>query len=144
MTRTLQYAWLVFCGATLGTCFRAALSFAHPTQPDSWPWATFVINLVVAFILGVLLETLAISGPDDGWRRTVRIAVGTGALGGFTTYSTFILEITQRMDFPVLATTYALVSLVLGVLAAGMGIVLAGSVRRMSPMESDGMEGVAS
>lgn len=120
--KAVQGAFLVFCGATLGTFLRAGVTLAHPAQPDSWPWTTFAINLIGAFVLGVLLESLAIAGTDDGRQRIIRLTFGTGVLGGFTTYSTYVLEITQRMDAPVLAVTYALVSMVLGVGAAGLGI----------------------
>ena len=51
------------------------------------PVATFGINVVGAFLLSVLLELLAKHGLDIGWSRRVRLGVGTGALGGFTTYS---------------------------------------------------------
>ena len=144
MTRTLRYALVVFCGAALGTFLRAAISFAHPTQPDSWPWATFAGNLVGAFILGVLLESLASSGPDDGWRRIARLNLGTGILGGFTTYSTYVLEITQRMEAPVLAISYALVSTLLGIFVAGTGVVLAGSVRWRHPLKPERTAGAHS
>jgi fluoride ion exporter CrcB/FEX len=51
------------------------------------PIATFGINVIGAFLLGVLLEFLADRSPDIGWSRRMRLAVGTGGLGGFTTYS---------------------------------------------------------
>ncbi|MFP3468335.1 fluoride efflux transporter FluC, partial [Leifsonia sp. SIMBA_070] len=49
----------------------------------------FAINLSGALILGWLLSALKMRGPDEGRRSTVRLFVGTGVLGGYTTYSTF-------------------------------------------------------
>ena len=64
-----------------------------PFEGAGWPWATFMINLAGAFILGALLEGLARSGGDTGWRQRVRLFAGTGFCGAFTTYSTLALEV---------------------------------------------------
>lgn len=50
-----------------------------------------MINVLGAFLLGLLLEGLARLGADAGARRIARLALGTGFLGAFTTYSTFAL-----------------------------------------------------
>lgn len=84
---------LIAGGGMLGTLIRYGLATAHSVQAGVWPWVTFWINIVGSAVLGALLDGLAATGPDDGWRRRVRLAVGTGLLGGFTTYSTFSVEI---------------------------------------------------
>lgn len=114
---------------------------AFPTVGTGWPWATFAINVSGAFVLGALLEFLALAGPDDGWRRTVRVFEGTGLCGAFTTYSTFALETTQLGDHgaPGVAIAYAVVSVVLGVLGAWAGIVVAGTAGRRRAVRRGGV-----
>jgi len=121
-----NWRWLVLIllGGAVGTSVRAWLEGAWPAQPGAWPWTTFWINIGGSLLLGLLLEGLAVSGPDAGWRRGVRLGVGTGVLGGFTTYSTFAVESVERLrdgSWPV-GATYALVSVVVGILAAGAGL----------------------
>ena len=72
----------------------------------------------------VLLGLLARLGDDSGWRRRVRLGLGTGVLGGYTTYSTFAVEVVERQrdSLLLLSTGYALASLVCGVLAAAIGL----------------------
>lgn len=81
-------------------------------------------------MLGVLLETLVRSGPDEGWRRRVRLGCGTGVLGGFTTYSTFVIEAERLLTggHVAIRAAYALVSVVVGIACALLGIAL---VRRL-------------
>lgn len=118
---------LVLLGGALGTTLRHYLGQAWPPEPGGWPWPTFAINVVGSFLLGLLLETLIRRGPDAGWQRAVKVGVGTGVLGGFTTYSTFILETDRLVAAGHLWTagTYAVASVVAGVLAALAGVVLA-------------------
>ncbi|AEI13505.1 fluoride efflux transporter FluC [Cellulomonas gilvus] len=121
---------LVFAGGALGTALRWVIEETW-ARPTGWPWATFVINVVGSFVLGALLERLARGGPDVGRRRAVRLACGTGVLGGFTTYSTFVLEVERLASDGELARAFAypVASVVLGVLAAGAGMTLARRAR---------------
>lgn len=57
---------------------RAAIEGAFPTSHGSWPWATFLINVVGSFFLGLMIEGLKRSGEDTGWRRNVRFTVALG------------------------------------------------------------------
>ena len=131
-TPLLALAGLVALGGAVGTTARALLEQAFAPAPGSWPWTTFWINLAGSFVLGALLETLLRSGPDAGWRRGVRLGCGTGVLGGFTTYSTFAVEVERLASggHIALGAAYALGSVVLGVAAAVGGIALAAAVRR--------------
>lgn len=115
---------LVFVGGVCGTWVRAELSNRFPVAADAWPWTTFWINVSGALVLGVLLGLLARLGDDSGWRRRVRLGLGTGVLGGYTTYSTFAVEVVERQrdSMLLLSTGYALASLVCGVLAAAIGL----------------------
>lgn len=127
--RLLGMAGMVAVGGGLGTLARWLLESAFAPEPGGWPWTTFWINLAGSLLLGVLLEWLVRGGPDRGPRRAVRLGVGTGLIGGFTTYSTFVLETVSlaQNGHPAVGVAYALVSIVLGVVAAGAGIGLAGA-----------------
>ncbi len=114
---------LVFLGGTFGTALRAALEGVAPASAHAIPWATLVINVVGSFALGLLLEVLVRTGIDSGWRRSVRLGLGTGVLGGFTTYSTFAVETVERLTLEahLIGLAYAAISVVLGVAAAAVG-----------------------
>lgn len=115
---------VVFLGGMVGTSVRALLEDAAPPAPGVLPWTTLAINVFGAFALGLLLEILVRTGDDVGWRRTARLGVGTGALGGFTTYSTFALEVATRLSprAAFVGLAYAASSVALGVAAAALGI----------------------
>ncbi len=83
---------LILAGGSLGTFARWWLEDRFGAPPGSWPWVTFWINLSGSFLLAALLDALAATGEDTGWRRYVRLGVGTGVMGGYTTYSTFAVE----------------------------------------------------
>lgn len=76
-------------GGAVGTALRAGLAHAVPAHPGQWPWATLTVNLVGAFVLPALLEFIAgLQHRFLAWR----LMLGTGLLGGFTTYSAFAVE----------------------------------------------------
>lgn len=118
---------VVFVGGCLGTLARYTTSMALPTIGDGWPVATLTVNLIGAFILGLLLQALINHGPDQGRRRLIRLGIGTGFLGGFTTYSTFAVESDLMISHSHIGTaiTYILASLVGGVLLSTLGIQVA-------------------
>lgn len=123
---------LIAAGGALGSVVRDRLGVAFPTPQGQWPWTIFWVNVTGAFVLGALLETLAVLGPDEGWRRRARLGVGTGVLGGYTTYSTFAVDTASlgRSDHLVLALGYALASIVLGFAAAYVATWAVGAAHR--------------
>ena len=123
---------LVVAGGAVGTTLRHLLESAFGAPAGTWPWTTFWINVTGALALGALLEALARLGPDEGWRRSARLGLGTGVLGGFTTYSTFMVEsaLLVRGAQPVLAVGYDLASVAVGFLAALVGTVVVGRAMR--------------
>ncbi|MDM7889536.1 CrcB family protein [Curtobacterium sp. RHCJP20] len=125
-----RYLGLVALGGAIGTGLRAALAAALPSV-DGISWTILAVNVVGAFCLGMLLETLAHAGPDTGRRRALRLFVGTGVLGGFTTYSTLADDTARLLDVGRwgAGSGYALLSVVLGLVAAAAGAWIAG-VRR--------------
>jgi CrcB protein len=106
----------VFVGGALGALLRALLGEALPVQDGTWPWPTFVANLVAAFALGYLATRLLERLPPSEYRRPF---LGTGLCGGLSTFSTFQVEavrLVQAGAWPV-AVGYVLASLVGGLLA---------------------------
>ncbi|GGF24868.1 fluoride efflux transporter CrcB [Subtercola lobariae] len=116
---------LVAVGGAIGTGVRFSLVESVPSV-DSLPLTVFAINLVGAFALGFLLDTLARRGPDDGTRQRLRLLLGTGVLGGFTTYSTLSVDTVTLVHSgqSLTAVVYALATLIFGALATFLGILL--------------------
>lgn len=121
---------LVAAGGCAGTLVRAALERAWPASPGHLPVTTLALNIVGALALGLLLGALGEGRPR------LRLALGTGVLGGLTTHSTFILESHRLLtsggnsNHPVLGTAYLVGSMVAGLVAAGLGLWLADRLRR--------------
>jgi CrcB protein len=82
-------------------------------------WSTVGINIVGSFLLGLLVA-------EHWFDRDVREALGVGFLGGFTTFSTFSVQIVLEVDAgePGRAALYLMTSVVGGMLAATAGYVL--------------------
>lgn len=133
----------VLAGGLLGTPARYGLSVALPTRTGQWPAGTFLVNLLGAFLLGALLEALARAGDDTGLRRLVRLGLGTGFLGAFTTYSALAVEtdLLVRAHRPGLAATYATATVVGGLLLTVAGIALAAAVHRGRTTPAPGASG---
>lgn len=119
-----RYVYVVFLGGVLGTLARWAATDLLPSAGHRWPWPTFTVNMLGAFALGLLLESLARAGADHGWRRLARLHFGTGFMGAFTTYSSFAVESVLLFDqhHAGWALAYLLASSVLGVVAATLGV----------------------
>lgn len=122
---------IVAVGGATGSLARYAVARLLPTPSDGFPTATFVTNLSGAFLLGLLLELLARTGPDEGQLRRARLLLGTGLIGAFTTWSTLAVEVVLlgRDGRTALALGYGLVSVLGGLLTAALGILLAARVR---------------
>jgi fluoride exporter len=117
----------VALGAAAGTPARYGMSVLWPTVAGGWPTGTFVTNLLGAFVLGLLLDGLARRGSDTGRRRLARLLFGTGFCGAFTTYSTMAVEtdLLFRSHDIALGIVYGVASVVGGMLASALGILLA-------------------
>lgn len=114
----------VAVGGAAGTLLRHGVGGWLAGDDRIFPVATFVVNLTGSFLLGALLAVLALRGTDTGRRRDVRLLLGTGFLGGYTTYSALAVETDHllRTDHAALALTYALGTVLLGLVAALAGI----------------------
>ncbi|MER7893953.1 CrcB family protein [Micromonospora sp. NPDC094482] len=106
----------IAAGGVLGALARAGLQAAFPHGPTGFPWATFGINLVGCLLIGVLMAGLRRRG---GGPPLARPFLGVGVLGGFTTFSTYAVDVHQALAAGAPATALAyLVATVLGALGA--------------------------
>ncbi|NMD55661.1 CrcB family protein [Tsukamurella conjunctivitidis] len=107
---------LVFLGGAAGTLLRAEVGHWLPHGP--YPWSTFAVNMLGAFLLGGIVEALS-RRPDDERHRRIRLLLGTGFCGGLTTYSAFALDIHDAS--PAVGALYAGATVLLGLVAALAG-----------------------
>ena len=118
---------VVFVGGCIGALARYWATNEIPVSTNGWPTNTFVINLLGAFLLGILLEGLSRIGHDGGGLRLLRLGLGTGFLGAFTTYSTFAVEANMlfRETSSTLAFSYVAATIFGGLTMSALGIQLA-------------------
>lgn len=111
-------------GGAAGTLARYAVERAVVADPAGVPWATLTVNVVGSFVLGAVVTLVTERWPRD---RYLRPLVAVGFCGGFTTFSTFAVEIDQRLrhGHVDVALAYLAASLLAGVGAALAGITLA-------------------
>ena len=115
---------LVVLGGAAGTLSRFGVNEALPGD-TLFPIATFIVNVVGSFALGLLLAALLTR------RNELRLLLGTGFLGGFTTYSALAVETDTllRGDHVVMGLAYAVGSVLAGIAAALVGIAVASRAR---------------
>ena len=85
----------IFAGGALGTLARAGLAEAFPHSATAWPWPTFGVNVVAAFLLGYFVTRLQERLPLSSYRRPL---LGTGLCGGLSTFSTMQVEILKMLS----------------------------------------------
>ena len=79
----------MFVGGALGTLGRAGIEALVAPDPGHWPWPTFGVNVVGAFVLGVVLTALQHRPSGSKYPRAL---LGVGFCGGLTTFSTMQVE----------------------------------------------------
>ncbi|MBO1514614.1 fluoride efflux transporter FluC [Metabacillus bambusae] len=115
MLKKLINSFYVAMGGACGSLLRYIISFVHPFGPFS----TLFVNILGSFLLGVITAFL-IERKEKEW---LKLLLGTGFCGGFTTMSTFSLELTL---LPVgQAVIYMLCSIILSLLVAFLGMKIA-------------------
>jgi CrcB protein len=115
----------IFIGGALGALLRGGLAEAFPAGAADWPWATFLVNVGGAALLGYWFTAL----PRTSYRRPL---LTTGFCGALTTFSTVQLELVEMIDAGRvgLACLYLAASLAAGL--AGVQAATAAARRRMA------------
>jgi CrcB protein len=127
LRRALARRWdvlaLISLGGAIGSVARWALAEALPHTPSAFPWATTLTNVTGCFALGVLMVLALEVWPPS---RYVRPFAGVGVLGGYTTFSTAMLETRSlaAAGRPALAAGYAVGTTLAGLGAVAVAIVL--------------------
>ena len=122
MSGTLAWVGVGACGA-LGSWARFRVgALVAARRPSDFPWGTFVVNLTGGLALG-LLTGAALTGD-------ALLVLGTGLLGGYTTFSTWMFE-AQRLGEDgawALMWTYLLGSMLAGLATTGLGWLIGGAL----------------
>lgn len=116
----MKQVLLVAFGGAFGSVARYGVGLAAARLFGlAFPWGTLFVNVLGALLIGVLTARVDALHPD------VRLLIGVGILGGFTTFSTFSLEAVRLgQSNPSLAALYVASSLVLGLGACWLGLAL--------------------
>jgi fluoride exporter len=115
---------LVMAGGSIGSGLRYLVS--HRLQSlsgsSSWPWGTFTVNLLGGLAMGLLIGWLMMT--DRTGNSDMRLLLGVGVLGGFTTFSAFSLEMASMIErgLALQAFGYAAASVVLALAAVFAGL----------------------
>lgn len=118
----------VAVGGGVGAVLRYHIGRAavHVTGPNTaFPWGTLGINIAGSLAMGVLLGWLARSSLAAQTSESLRLALGIGLLGGFTTFSAFSAEMVTLVHrgFIVQALGYGSASVIAGMAAFLIGLV---------------------
>jgi len=118
---------LVALGGAIGASGRHLVGLATlRLMGPGFPWGTLAVNVIGAFLMGVLIELLALKFNASA---DLRLFLATGLLGGFTTFSAFSLDVALLMERKqyLLAGTYAGLSVFASIAAlfAGLAVIRA-------------------
>lgn len=110
---------MIFVGGCAGGCTRYAVTQAWPTPDNGFPWSTFTVNLVGAFLLGVVVVLAA----ETHRARHLRLFVGTGFCGALTTFGSVVVAVDELLAHQHAATALAYLT---ATAAAGLAVAAVG------------------
>lgn len=133
-TLSLTAAFCVAIGGALGAAARfAATTLVTARFGAAFPLGVLAVNVAGSFLLGLAAAMIveAAADPNASGARLRAALLMTGVLGGFTTFSTFALDVVALLERErySAAATYMLLSVGLSVAAAASGLLLGRAVR---------------
>ena len=110
----------VFVGGGIGSIIRYLITKVSFFSSNSFPYSTFISNIIGCFILGLALTYFM---KNDSQNSTIFIFIAVGFCGGFTTFSTFSSEGLELINNGNLITfiVYTFTSIFLGIIAVYLG-----------------------
>lgn len=121
--------WLALAAVATGGAIGSVLRFLAGTWflqrvGPGFPWGTFAINVSGALLIGIVMH---VAQTRIGISPYARLFLATGILGGYTTFSAFAYEtyLLSRDAFSFQSVWYAMGSVLAGVVAAFVGVVIA-------------------
>jgi fluoride exporter len=127
---------VISLGGATGALARYGLAVAWPHRPEQFPWATFVTNVSGCLLIGVLMVLIT-----EVWsaHRLLRPFLGVGVLGGFTTFSTYTVDIQQLVAAGAARTglVYLAGTLAAALTAVYLGMALTRLVTRTHPRRKE-------
>lgn len=126
---------LVALGGAFGAASREGLSLVIPKLGEV-PISIAIINVIGAFLLGYLYEAVTRIDSAKPTGKNLKLLLGTGFCGGFTTYSSLATDtaVLFRDGLPWIAVAYSVGTVLVGACATWLGIVVASSINsRMRP-----------
>jgi CrcB protein len=127
---TPSHALAVFAGGCMGTLARYGVTLHLHQSPHAFPWTIVSINVIGALLLGVLGGSLFTSRPES---VTLRLFLGAGILGGWTTYSAIVVGLLTFAHFGewILLVVNMVAAGLLPFAGASIGLVVGNSIVRM-------------
>ena len=122
----MYLAFIVFMGAGIGGVLRHLVNLgAARLMGMDFPWGTITVNVFGSFVMGIAAGYFAFRMNHPGTQE-LRLLLTTGMLGGFTTFSTFSLDLVLLYERGQLATAavYGVASVVISVLGLFLGLFL--------------------
>ena len=113
----------VAAGGVVGSLGRYAVGLALPHVSGAFAWSTFLVNVTGSLAMGVLVVWVLSMTQPHPWLRPF---LGVGVLGGWTTFSSYALDLhaMAQAGHGLVAAAYLVGSLVVGLVAVGLGISL--------------------
>jgi CrcB protein len=126
---------VIAAGGVIGSLARYGIGAALPPPPGGFPWATFGVNVSGCLLIGVLMVVITEATRPH---RLIRPFLGIGVLGGFTTFSGYVLDIgrTVAAGAPLTALGYLAATV-----AAALGAVYAGAAATRAVVRPSGRRG---
>lgn len=119
----------IAAGGVVGALGRYGLTEALPHQPGSFAWSTFAVNVTGCLLIGVLMTVIG----EVRVHRLARPFLGVGVLGGYTTFSAYVVDVQQALDAGAarIALAYAFATMVTALAATWLGSTLTSSALRV-------------
>ncbi len=127
----------ISAGGVLGALARYGLSTAFPYRPGEFPWPVFWVNVTGCLLIGVLM--VLITGPRPA-HRLLRPFLGVGVLGGFTTFSTYAVDVQKAVEHgaPRIGLAYLVLTLAAALASALAGVRMTRALVRRRGAEAGG------